>query len=111
MLRVIQPQWPGALQGFIALHHQFLVFLATDLVHRLAQVLADMKFVMHDVRLGNRLLDRLDKRLPHVHGHRFDGLLLLQAERLPQLIGGLCRPLFHYVQHPRLLPIRQQRDV
>ena len=70
-----------------------------------------MKFVMHDIRVGDLLLDRLDKRLPHVHCHRLNGLLLLRAERFPQLVSGLGRPLLHHIQHPRFFQIRQQRDI
>ena len=54
---------------------------------------------MHNVCVGNLLFNRPDKRLPHVHGYRFDRLLLLRAERLPQLVGRLARPLLHDVQH------------
>ena len=66
---------------------------------------------MHNVGVGNLLVDALDKGLPHVHGYRFNRLLLLRAKRLPQPIGCLDGPVLPHVQDPRPIQIRQQRDV
>ena len=101
----------GALERLVTLGHQFLVLLAAHLIHRLSQIAADVILVMHDVRVGHLFFNRPDKRLPHVHGHRFHRLLLLRAQGLPQLLSRLGRPIRHHLDDSRLLQIGQQSDV
>jgi len=63
------------------------------------------KPVMHDVRLGHQLFNRLNKRFPHVHRHRFHRRLLLRTEGFPQLISRLTGAFLHPLQYPRLIQV------
>ena len=60
-LRVIQPELPAPFARFVTLGQQFLMLLPSHLVHRLVQILAHMKLVMHHVRVRHLLPDCLNK--------------------------------------------------
>ncbi len=44
--------------------------------------------------------NRLDKWVPHVHGHRFYGLALLFAHSVKKVHQGLCLAIFANEEHP-----------
>ena len=110
ILRIIPPELAAARERFVPLPQQFLVLLTAHFVHRLVQVFADMKLVMHRVRAGHLPPHRLDKRRPQVHGRRRRGRLLFRTQTFPQLPGRFRRPVFDHLYHARLLQVGQPRE-
>ncbi len=54
---IIQPQPLGAFKPLVISAISSFVLLAPDFVDRLGQILTDVKFVMHNVRVGNVLFE------------------------------------------------------
>ena len=67
-----QPRPLAARQWRCARLGQTAVFLFSDRIHRLTEVLGDVKLVMHDISLWHALPGCAHIRRPHVHGHRLD---------------------------------------
>ena len=56
------------------------MFYPPGFVHRVSQVLADVELVMHDVRVWQTLIDRLDVGGGHVNAHTANHLSLFLVE-------------------------------
>ncbi len=103
----LEPVVLGLCQRRAARLAQRAVLAAPHFVHRLIEVFADMKAVMHDVCLGQALSGRTHVGRPHVHGHCFDPCALGSAQSAQQLFGRFQLAPGYDLQHPRVVDIGQ----
>ena len=94
---LFQPSPLAARQWRLACLGQATVLLLSDSIHRLTQVLGDVKLVMHDVRVRHALPGCTPIRRPHIHGHRLDRHTLCRSKRFQQANGRSKRPLGNQV--------------
>ena len=90
---------------------QSAVLLLSHRIYRLAEVLGDVKLVVHDVGLGQTLPGCTHVRRPHIHGHRLDRQALRRRERLQQTHRRFKLSLWHQVQYPRAVNVGQDTGV
>src|SRR6266705_4422935 len=95
-----QPVIAGAGEAVVPSGFQSLLLVASDPIHRLSQMLSDMEFVEDDLPIRSRhvLPYRGDVGVPHVHGHRFNALLLLFRQGFPEAVQAALLPSFGQVK-------------
>ena len=98
-------QWRRACLG------QLAVLLASNRIHCFAEVLGDMKLVVHDVGLRHALSGGTHVCRPHIHGHRLDRQPLCWRERFQQTNGRFKLSLWHQIQYPRAVNVGQDAGV
>jgi hypothetical protein len=86
--------------GDVACLGQLAVLLLPYRIDCLAEVLGDVKLVMHDVGLRHALFGSTHVCRPHVHGHRLDRCALRRRERFQQAHW----PLQAFSQEPSPVP-------
>ena len=106
-----QPSPLAASQGRGSGLGQLAVFLLSDSIDCLTEILGDVELVVHDVSLGHALPGGTHVRRPHVHGHRLDRCALCRRERLQQACSRLKFPLGHQVQYPRAANVGQDAGI
>jgi hypothetical protein len=100
-----------ALERGIPRTAELSVFFPACLIHRITQILADMKAVMHDVCLGQDGLGRTHEGGPHVHGNGLHRLSLLLAQSLQQRTGRLQSAPGHNIQDAPLIDVGQDAGI
>ena len=111
VLRIEEPKLFGPCECLVSILLQGFVFLTSNLVDGLIEVLADVEPVMHDFGLRGVLLDTVLEGFPHVDRHRFDVLFLLGREGLPEFASGRFVAALADCQHAMPINVRHHADV
>ena len=109
--RAPQPQIFAAGEALVAALEQATVLLAADLVHRLVEVLGDMKLVVDDHGVPGGLLGGGRELGAHIDGHGLDAVALRGRQAFPQLEGTHRVAILHHVQHSAAAYIGHQRHI
>jgi len=111
VLFVEQKQLAKSRQRAFALLLEFAVFRAADLVHRFAEILGDMKAVMHDSRIQHALGSTTHARLSHGDRNSFNLLKRRFCQRFPEIFASSDRPIASKLQDAELVRVGQHRNI